>query len=81
MMHLRVADLPLPKLLPNIYPRLWEGKWFPEGLLDFLAEDIEIRSDRKIPFQISGDAEGYRDFVRFSMWKGEIELLDFGCRS
>jgi len=79
MMHLRVASLSIPKVIPNIYPGLWNGTWFPEGLHDFLAEDVEIRSDRKIPFQIGGDAEGYRDLVRVSMWKSSVELLDFSA--
>ncbi|MBI5546688.1 MAG: hypothetical protein HY901_22625 [Deltaproteobacteria bacterium] len=77
MMHLRVANVPIPKIIPNIYPGLWNGTWFPEGLLDFFAEDVEIRTDRKVPFQVGGDAEGYRDDVRVSMWKSSVELLDF----
>jgi diacylglycerol kinase family enzyme len=77
MMHLRVANLSIPKIVPNIYPGLWQGKWFPEGLHDFFAEDVEIRMDRKVPFQVGGDAEGYRDAVRISMWRNSVELLDF----
>lgn len=78
MMHLRVANLSIPKIIPNIYPALWEGRWFPEGLHDFLAEDVDIRLDRKVPFQVGGDAEGYRDHLRLSMCKSNVELLDFG---
>ncbi len=77
MMHLRVSAVPIAKIIPNIYPGLWNGTWFPEGLLDFFAEDVEIRSDRKIPFQVGGDAEGYRDAIRLNMWKSSVELLDF----
>jgi diacylglycerol kinase family enzyme len=77
MMHVRVADLPIPKIIPHIYPELWNGRWFPEGIYDFLAEDIEIRSEHKVPFQVGGDAEGYRDYARFSMAKEPIEMLDF----
>lgn len=77
MMHLRVSAVPIPKVIPNIYPALWNGTWFPEGLYDFFAEDIEIRSDRKVPLQVGGDAEGYRDAIRISVWKNTVELLDF----
>lgn len=82
MMHLRIVDVPIPSILPNIYPSAWEGRWFPEGMHDFLAEDVEIRVDRKVPFQVGGDAEGYRDSVRLSIWKNTVELLDFSpaCR-
>jgi diacylglycerol kinase family enzyme len=77
MFHLRIANVPIAKIIPNIYPALWNGTWFPEGMFDFLAEDVEIRLDRKAPFQIGGDAEGYRDYVRFTLWKNTVELLDF----
>jgi diacylglycerol kinase family enzyme len=77
MMHLRIANLTIPQIIPHIYPALWEGRWFPEGVMDFLCEDVEIRTDRKVPFQVGGDAEGYRDYARFSMWKNTVELLDF----
>ncbi len=77
MFHLRIANLPIAKIVPNIYPALWNGTWFPEGMFDFLAEDVEIKLDRKAPFQIGGDAEGYRDHVRFALWKNTVELLDF----
>ncbi len=77
MFHLRIANLPIAKIVPNIYPSLWNGTWFPEGIHDFLAEDVEIKLDRKAPFQIGGDAEGYRDYVRFTIWKNTVELLDF----
>ncbi len=77
MMQLRIANLPITKIIPNIYPGLWNGTWFPEGLHDFLIEDVEIQVDRKVPFQVGGDAEGYRNSARFSMWKNSVELLDF----
>jgi len=77
MMHLRVANLSVAQILPNIYPAIWNGSFASDRLYDFFAEDIEIRCDRKVPFQIGGDAEGYRDSVRVSMWKNTVELLDF----
>jgi len=79
MFQLRIANVPIAKIVPNIYPALWNGTWFPEGMFDFLAEDVEIKLDRKAPFQIGGDAEGYRDYVRFTMWKNTVELLDFNA--
>jgi diacylglycerol kinase family enzyme len=77
--HLRIANVPIAKIVPNIYPAVWNGTWFPEGMHDFLADDVEIKLDRKAPFQIGGDAEGYRDSVRFTMWKNSVELLDFNA--
>ncbi|MFN7131410.1 MAG: diacylglycerol/lipid kinase family protein [Myxococcales bacterium] len=75
-MHLRVANVPLPSVVANL-PRLWNGKWFTEGLHDFLVEDVELKLDQKVPYQIGGDAEGYRDALRWSMWNNSVELLDY----
>lgn len=75
-MHLRIANVPLPSVVMNL-PRLWKGKWFPEGIHDFLVEDVDVKLDRKAPYQIGGDAEGYRDSVRWQVWDKSVELLDF----
>ena len=76
-MQLRVANVSVPKILANLYPGIWNGTWSDPGMHDFLVEDVEISIDQKVPFQIGGDAEGYRDNVRFSMWKHGVEVLDF----
>jgi diacylglycerol kinase family enzyme len=76
MMHLRVATLPTTTILANL-PKLWAGQWFPEGLRDLLVKDATIRFSRPMPFQVSGDAEGYREEVHFQMAPESIELVDF----
>jgi diacylglycerol kinase family enzyme len=75
-MHLRIANVSVPSILANL-PLLWKGQWFDPGLHDFLVEDVDVKMDQKVPFEIGGDAEGYRDRVRFHMWGGATELLDF----
>jgi diacylglycerol kinase family enzyme len=77
MMQLRVADVPIPAIIANLFTKVWQGRWFPEGMHDFMCEDIEMRSEQKVPFQVGGDAEGYRDYVRFTTSKEAVELLDF----
>ncbi len=77
MMHLRVGNIGPTEILPNLYPNIWHGRWSHENLHDFLVEDIDMKVDSKVPFQIGGDAEGYRDHVRMSVWKQTLELLDF----
>lgn len=76
MMNLRLGMLPTTSILANL-PRLWTGSWFPEGLRDFLVKDATIRFSRSMPFQIAGDAEGYRDEVHFTVAPEPIEVLDF----
>ena len=76
MMNLRIGTLPTMKILTNL-KGLWAGTWFPEGLLDFHCSDVTINFGRAMPFQVSGDAEGYRDSVRLQMAPEPIEVVDF----
>jgi diacylglycerol kinase family enzyme len=76
MMNLRLGTLPTAAVIANL-PRLWNGTWFPEGLKDFLVKDATIKFSREMPFQIAGDAEGYRSEVHFDVAPEPIELVDF----
>jgi diacylglycerol kinase family enzyme len=76
MMHLRLGTIPAVKILANL-GGLWKGTWFPEGMHDFHCSEVTIRSDKPMPFQISGDAEGYRDEVQLKVAADPIELVDF----
>lgn len=76
LMNLRLGALPPTSVLANL-PRLWSGTWFPEGLKDFLVKDATIKFSREMPFQIAGDAEGYRSEVHFDVAAEPIELVDF----
>lgn len=76
MMHLRIGALPTTSILANL-PKLWAGQWQPEGMFDFHCSDVRIKFARPMPLQVSGDAEGYRDEVRFSMANEPVELIDF----
>ncbi|MBM7117522.1 diacylglycerol/lipid kinase family protein [[Archangium] primigenium] len=76
MMQLRLGQLRAPSILANL-PRLWEGRWFPEGLLDFHAREVHIRFATPMPFQVGGDAAGYREEVTLSVAPEPVEMLDF----
>src|SRR5262249_3707685 len=76
MMHLRLAAAPPAALLAN-RPKLWKGRWFPEGIQDFHAREVRIRFEEPMPFQIGGDAEGLRDEVLFELAPEAVEVMDF----
>lgn len=81
MFDLRVGKIPTTQILANL-PGLWSGTWFPEGLHDFLASDVTIRFSRPMPFQIAGDAEGYREELRVQIAPETIDVCDFaGART
>jgi diacylglycerol kinase family enzyme len=76
MMHVRLGQVNTTRVLANL-PKLWEGRWFPEGIHDFHARDVTIRFARPMPFQVGGDAAGYREEVKLSVAPESVELVDF----
>ncbi len=75
--HLRVLTrIPVPSLVLGAR-RLFSGEFQHPGLLDFEAEQVEMRFDRPVPFQAGGDAEGFRDQVTMGIASRSVELLDF----
>jgi diacylglycerol kinase family enzyme len=76
MMHVRLGQVHAAHVLANL-PKLWNGRWFPEGIHDFHAREVTIRYDRPMPLQIGGDAAGYREAVTISVAPETVDLLDF----
>src|SRR5713101_3013895 len=76
LMHLRLGAMPTSSILANL-SKLWKGRWFPDGIHDFHAREVVLRFDRPMPFQIGGDAEGYRDEVRLEIGPEPVQMLDF----
>jgi diacylglycerol kinase family enzyme len=76
MMHVRLGQVHATSVLANL-PKLWEGRWFPEGIHDFHAKDVTIRFAQPMPLQIGGDAAGYREEVKLSVAPETVDLLDF----
>jgi diacylglycerol kinase family enzyme len=63
--QLRVCNAPIYKILLNLFPGVWTGKYRGPDLHDFLVEDVEIESSDQMDFQIGGDACGERQKLRF----------------
>ncbi|MBL0692928.1 diacylglycerol kinase family protein [Comamonas sp. JC664] len=75
-MQLRLGQVTPTQVLTHL-PRLWNGRWFPEGLMDFHAREVTIRFANPMPFQVGGDAAGYREQVSLSVAPESVELVDF----
>lgn len=76
-MHLRLASVNAVEVVSNLQ-KLWKGRWFKDGkIFDFHTTDFQVRFARPMPFQIGGDAEGYRNEVRVRVGEGSVELVDF----
>ena len=76
MMHLRAASVSGTSCLANLLP-MWNGTWRHPGIFDFMTEGATIRFERAMPLQVGGDAEGYRDIVKFGMAEKSVDLVDF----
>ena len=76
--QLRLSSMTLPEMLTQA-PRIWRGLTPRKGIADFLCDSVHVEFDRKMPFQIGGDAEGYRKELDLSMCDQPLELLDFNC--
>jgi diacylglycerol kinase family enzyme len=76
MMHLRLGAVSTPVVIANL-PKLWQGQWFPKGIYDFHAEEVTIRFGHEMPFQVGGDAAGYRETVTLKMAREQVEMVDF----
>lgn len=76
MMHLRLGAVSAPAAIANL-AGLWQGRWFPRGVYDYHARDVQIRFARPMPLQVAGDAAGYRSELNLSMCSEPLEMLDF----
>jgi diacylglycerol kinase family enzyme len=76
--QLRLSSMSIPQTLLHA-PGIWRGQTPRKGVTDFLCERVHIRFDREMPFQIGGDAEGYRKELELAMCDQPLELLDFNC--
>lgn len=78
--QLRVCAVPIPVILANLFPSVWRGRYRHEKLKDFLVKDVVIESDQELPYQVGGDAHGYRSKLGFKVAKEPLSMLALGER-
>lgn len=65
--QLRCANAPTVEILGNL-PAVWRGEYASPNICDFLVDEVELRVERPVPFQIGGDLQqGLRDRIRMAM--------------
>jgi len=74
-MNLRVIHSGALELVRNA-KGVWMGTYESEGIQDFLARDVTLEFSEPMPFQIGGDACGYRERVRFRVSDFSVEVID-----
>ncbi len=75
-MQLRVSDIGVFETLWNL-PAIWRGYYRAPSVRDFMVTSVSIRSEKKMPFQIGGDAMGWRDSVDLEISQQPAQLVDF----
>jgi len=76
-MHLRIANINNLEMLAHPYS-LWSGKYENENFMkDFLVKKVKISFSEPIPFQMGGDAKGYRNEILYSISDQKVNIVDF----
>ncbi|MCL2626160.1 MAG: hypothetical protein FWD46_05020 [Cystobacterineae bacterium] len=76
-MHLRIFNCSIPHILLNLRP-LWKGTWFPQGVSDFVVEDVMLSCAEAVPCQVGGDAAGECNRIRLRVSPTPIPLMAMG---
>ncbi|MBI5497538.1 MAG: diacylglycerol kinase [Deltaproteobacteria bacterium] len=74
MMQLRVVAMGPWTILKNL-PAIWRGEHRDPDILDFNVEEVRVEGDAPLPYQIGGDARGWRDHLHFSMSPRQLQLV------
>lgn len=72
--QVRVCAFGLPTILTKIYPSIWNGTIQHPQLHDFLVQDVTIESKKELPFQIGGDAAGYKNKINFKIAENVVTM-------
>lgn len=79
-MQLRIAACGIPRILANLYPGIWRGRYRHPEIHDFLVRDVDVHADRPLPYQVGGDAAGARQDLHFEVARQPLEMLALGDR-
>jgi len=74
--HLRVHKASAAEILGYL-PSVWKGNYSSGTLFDFLTDSISVYLSQPAPFQIGGDGEGWRSYVKFSIDENPVPMIDF----
>lgn len=73
-MQLRLYSGGLLPVLCHI-PSIWQGTYRHHRLNDFLVEQVNIESEVPLPYQIAGDAKGFRKQVSFTLEQNAVSAI------
>ncbi|MGM0579000.1 MAG: diacylglycerol/lipid kinase family protein [Myxococcota bacterium] len=74
--HLRLSNLPVGKIVTSL-PSLWRGALRHPGLMDFHVDRVHVEFSEPMPYQLAGEAMGYREELTIGMSQKALELVRF----
>ncbi len=72
--QLRVIDMTAAQAVANMIP-CWRGTLQHPGLHDFYADRVRVFFEDALPYQLGGDASGYRREMTFSLHTHQVNLV------
>ena len=73
-MHLRISTITSAKALYRL-PSIWKGEYTGKDIVDFLVQGVELSFAEEMPYQVGGDAAGYRQQIHFDTVPRAVRLL------
>ena len=74
--QLRVVNMTAWEIGTNIYSA-WNGELRHPGLIDFYVDRIKVELEEDTPYQLGGEATGYRKEMVFSLAKKPTKMVAF----
>jgi diacylglycerol kinase family enzyme len=75
-LSLRICAAGVLPIVTNLYPGVWKGTYRHPQLHDFLVRDVVIESQNDMPYQVGGDASGYRRRLSFKAAPNAVEMVE-----
>lgn len=75
LMHLRIVGATIFQIVRNL-GKLWDGSLEHPGVVDRLVRKVDVHFSQPRPFQMGGDAAGYRSDVRYQMSPYRVNVID-----
>lgn len=74
--QLRIVNMTAFEIANNIYSA-WNGKIRHPGLIDFYVDKVHVEIETDIPYQLGGEAAGYRKEMTFSLANTPTNMVSF----
>ena len=78
LLQLRIATTGVAEAVRNL-PSIWQGTHDSASIEDYLLEAVQVRFSEPMPFQVGGDAAGYRREITFGVAPEAFKALDLAA--